>query len=395
MNAVHRNVVWGLRGGLVGIPTDCPQRDERLGWTADAAAMAPSALFLGERRGVREVAHGPGRCPAPVGRVSRTSRRGSGSRAAAMPAGRTPASVVPWLIYQRTGNAGWSSGNTTRCSGTCGSSRRTMCGHPPRRPLRRLVRARGPDQPGIDRHGLPGPFRTIFVRMARILGRDRDADDIARLAVRARGAFRRRFTTAPGVLGRRDPDRLRPRARIRSPAAAREAGGRGPPGEAHRGRRRPPADRVPGYGACPPALSDNGHHELATRLARQDTFPSWGYEVRQGATTIWERWNSWTPEHGFADPGMNSLNHAALGSVADWLHEHLAGLAPGAPGYRTMLVRPRPAAGSSGRAPRTNRATAVTRSSGRRTEGASKSRSTCPRTPSPRWSSLAAGGRCR
>ena len=94
-----------------------------------------------------------------------------------------------------------------------------------------------------------------------------------------------------------------------------------------------------------PALSDLGHHELATRLAREDTYTSWGFEVRHGATTIWERWDSWTPQTGFADPGMNSLNHAALGSVADWLHEHLAGLAPGSPGYRTILVRPRPAAG--------------------------------------------------
>ena len=100
-----------------------------------------------------------------------------------------------------------------------------------------------------------------------------------------------------------------------------------------------------GTGLVLSALSDYGHHELATRLARQDTYPSWGYEVRQGATTIWERWNSWSPEDGFADPSMNSLNHAALGSVADWLHQHLAGLAPATPGYRTMLVRPRPAAG--------------------------------------------------
>src|SRR5262249_53926906 len=100
-----------------------------------------------------------------------------------------------------------------------------------------------------------------------------------------------------------------------------------------------------GTAAVLPALSDFGHHGLATRLVRQDTFPSWGYEVRQGATTIWERWDSWTAEHGFADPGMNSFNHAAPGSVADWLPGCRAGLAPGSPGYRTMLVRPRPAAG--------------------------------------------------
>src|SRR5207244_949371 len=63
------------------------------------------------------------------------------------------------------------------------------------------------------------------------------------------------------------------------------------------------------------ALSDNGLHELACRLARQDTFPSWGFEVRQGATTIWERWNGWTPNDGFADPSMNSFNHYAFGCI--------------------------------------------------------------------------------
>jgi alpha-L-rhamnosidase len=100
-----------------------------------------------------------------------------------------------------------------------------------------------------------------------------------------------------------------------------------------------------GTGLLLDALSDHGRHELATRVVRSDTYPGWGYQVRQGATTIWERWDSWTPEAGFADPGMNSLNHAALGSVADWLHRSVAGLAPAEPGYATMLVRPRPGVG--------------------------------------------------
>jgi alpha-L-rhamnosidase len=330
----------------VGIPTDCPQRDERLGWSADAAAMAPSALFLGDTSPVFEkwlvdLADAQASSGAYPDIAPMIGVTGSGN------AGWADAGVVvPWLIYERTGNI--------RVLERQYDS------------MARYVRFLAADNVGGLRHGgrygdwlaLEGPTgleligtayvahsAALFVRMAHLLGRAGDADEIARLAVRARTAFRRRFTTAPGTLSQETQtgyalalgfDLLPPHAR--SGAADRLA------------RLIEAADGhlltgFLGTGLVMGALSDHGHHELATRLARQDTYPSWGYEVRQGATTIWERWNSWTPEDGFADPGMNSLNHAALGSVADWLHEHLAGLAPGAPGYRTMLVRPRPAAG--------------------------------------------------
>jgi alpha-L-rhamnosidase len=91
-----------------------------------------------------------------------------------------------------------------------------------------------------------------------------------------------------------------------------------------------------------PALSENGHHELACRLLRQDSYPSWLFEVRQGATSIWERWNGWTPEQGFYSPLMNSFNHYAFGAVGDWMYRYLAGLNPVEPGYRRTELRPRP-----------------------------------------------------
>ena len=252
VNAVHRNVVWGLRGGLVGIPTDCPQRDERLGWTADAAAMAPSALFLGDTAPVFEKwltdladAQLPsGAYPDIAPRIGVT---GGGN------AGWADAGVqVPWLIYQRTGNAAVVERQYDS--------------------MLRYLRFLEADHVGGVRHGgrygdwlaLEDPTSleligtaylahsaALFVRMARLLGRDRDADDIARLAVRARAAFRRGFTTAPGVLGRETQtgyalalgfDLLPPRAR---PTAADRLA------RPHRGCRRPPADRVPGYRAGP------------------------------------------------------------------------------------------------------------------------------------------------
>jgi len=70
-----------------------------------------------------------------------------------------------------------------------------------------------------------------------------------------------------------------------------------------------------------------GHNDVAYRLLLQDTYPSWGYSIKYNATTIWERWDGWTKEKGFQDPGMNSFNHYSLGSVGRWLYESVAGIA--------------------------------------------------------------------
>jgi alpha-L-rhamnosidase len=78
---------------------------------------------------------------------------------------------------------------------------------------------------------------------------------------------------------------------------------------------------------------------------RQTSYPSWLFEVEQGATSIWERWNGWTPEHGFFSPRMNSFNHYAFGAVGDWMYRYLAGLQPVEAGYRRTELRPRPGGG--------------------------------------------------
>ncbi len=92
-------------------------------------------------------------------------------------------------------------------------------------------------------------------------------------------------------------------------------------------------------------LTDTGHTDTAYRLLTQRTFPSWGYQIDHGATTMWERWDSLRPDGTFQDPGMNSFNHYAYGSVGEWMYAHIAGIAPGRPGYREVVVRPRPGGG--------------------------------------------------
>ena len=93
-----------------------------------------------------------------------------------------------------------------------------------------------------------------------------------------------------------------------------------------------------------PVLSDYGYNDVAYRLLLNDTFPSWGYSIKHGATTIWERWDGWTEEKGFQDPGMNSFNHYSFGSIVEWMFRYAAGidLDPEVPGYKRFTIHPRP-----------------------------------------------------
>jgi alpha-L-rhamnosidase len=185
----------------------------------------------------------------------------------------------------------------------------------------------------------------LFTRVAAVVGQREDEEHHRQFAARVRQAFQRRFLSDDGRLTVETqtayamalgfqllPEELRPAAGDRLAQLVEAA-------DTH---------LATGFLGTPlvlPALSENGHHELACRLLRQDTYPSWLFAVRHGATSIWERWNGWTPEHGFYSPRMNSFNHYAFGAVGDWMYRYLAGLQPSAPGYRRTELRPRPGAG--------------------------------------------------
>ena len=89
-------------------------------------------------------------------------------------------------------------------------------------------------------------------------------------------------------------------------------------------------------------LSKIGRSDVAYRLLHNDTFPSWGFSIKHGATSIWERWNGWTPEQGFGDPGMNSFAHYSFGAVYQWMFENIGGIRQTSPGYKTVLIAPEP-----------------------------------------------------
>jgi alpha-L-rhamnosidase len=100
-----------------------------------------------------------------------------------------------------------------------------------------------------------------------------------------------------------------------------------------------------GVGHLCPALTKTGHLETAYKLLLKETFPSWGYSIANGATTIWERWDGWTAEKGFQDPAMNSFNHYSLGSIGQWLYQTVAGIDTLEPGFSHLLIAPQPGGG--------------------------------------------------
>ena len=91
-----------------------------------------------------------------------------------------------------------------------------------------------------------------------------------------------------------------------------------------------------------PTLTKIGRSDVAYRLFHNDTFPSWGFTIRHGATSIWERWNGWTPERGFENPGMNSFAHYAFGAVGEWMFRTIGGIETDGPAFKEIVIRPLP-----------------------------------------------------
>jgi alpha-L-rhamnosidase len=349
VNQLHENVVWGMRGNFLDIPTDCPQRAERLGWTGDINVFAPSACFLHDVDGflaswLAELAadQAPnGDVPFVVPDPLRTGLSAAVWGDAAV--------VVPWVLYERYGDIGvldtqypsmraW----VERVIKGAGRTRRWDRGFQfgdwvdPAAP---------PDQPAEARTDAYLVAQAAFchsldllARTAALLGHDTDAKRYERIGGQAQRAFAKEYVTPNGRLASDAQTAYALAIRYHLvPAKA----------VAHAGERLAmlvfkEGFRIgTGFVGTPllcDALCETGHADVAYALLEQTECPSWLYPVLQGATTIWERWDALRPD-GTINPGeMNSFNHYALGAVADWLHRAVAGLAPSSPGYRTIDV---------------------------------------------------------
>lgn len=360
LNRLHENVRWGLRSNFVSLPTDCPQRDERLGWTGDIGVFAPTASYLYDTRGflggwladlAAEQADHDGVPPIYVPFLT------LGFPNVPLAAWGDATTLVPSAIYARFGDRGvlerhypsmksWVDVVADRAGDSLVWDGDAQLGDwldptaPPENP------AKAQTSPELVATAYFALSARLVADAARVLGRDADAARYAELSARVAAAFRKEFTTPGGRLSSdsqaayavalafgllTDPD-ARARAATQLVRILREG------------------HYVIGTGfvgtplICD-ALTDTGHLDDAYHLLTNDACPSWLYTVKMGGTTIWERWDSMLPD-GSINPGdMTSFNHYALGAVADFMHRVIGGLAPAEPGYRRVRVAPRPGGG--------------------------------------------------
>ena len=364
LNQLHTNVVWGLRGNFLDVPTDCPQRNERLGWTGDLAVFAPSAAYLYDVESFLadwlvdldlEQQHADGLVPFVVPDVLKLMPHPVGLPPVDSAAVWSDAAVwVPWALYETYGDLAvlarqWSSmsAHVRRVASKVSPSGVWDAGFqfgdwldpdaPPDQPWRAKA------DPGVVATACLYRSARIVSQVAGLLGHD--ASEFADLADRTREAFNAEYVDPDGTV-RSDCTTAYTLAIVfdlLSPAVEAVAGDRLAELVAKGGHRI-----STGFAGTPyvcEALTRTGHLDDAYALLMQRDCPSWLYPVTMGATTIWERWDSMLPD-GSINPGeMTSFNHYALGAVADWMHRTVAGLAPAAPGYTAVRFAPRPGGG--------------------------------------------------
>jgi alpha-L-rhamnosidase len=351
VNQLQSNIVWGQRGNFVSVPTDCPQRDERLGWMGDALIFARTATFNTDvasfyTKWLRDVDE----AQSSAGVFANVSPMVPGN-ASGSPAWSDAGVIIPWTVYLAYGDT------------------RILEEHYPAM-VRWIEHVRGANpnllwqmQRGndygdwlsiaddTDKELLATAFFAHSVdlvsRAAKVLKNETDATKYAMLFSSIKDAFDRAYVGADskiksdtqtayalalrfGLL----PDAQRgPAAKFLADNVARHTN--------HL------STGFVGVSHLLPALTSQGNFDLAYQLLNSDTYPSWGYEIRKGATTIWERWDGIKTDGTFQTPTMNSFNHYSFGSVGEWMYSVVAGieLDESQPGFKQFKIRPHPGGG--------------------------------------------------
>ena len=362
INQLQHNIAWGQKGNFVDVPTDCPQRDERLGWTGDAQVFIRTAAFNRNvagfftkwTRDLEDAQYPDGAYPAVAHNPDVWSIGDGG------PAWADAGVICPWTIYQCYGDAGLLEARyasmqrfieflvrTSRNGLRCYAEYTGWSG------FGDWLALDGSDgrEGGTSKELIGTAFfaysSSLLAKIARILGKGADAEHYDSLSAQAREAFVNRFVNADGtIVGGTQTAYvlalhfdLLPQ-NLRGPAVA----------ELERAISQRDNHLSTGFVGTPYinlVLSGMGRSETAYALLKQTTWPSWLYSVTQGATTIWERWDGWTHDKGFQDPSMNSYNHYAYGAVGAWMYATIGGidLDPQQPGYKHISMRPQPGGG--------------------------------------------------
>ena len=345
---LYANIVWGQRGNFLAVPTDCPQRDERLGWLADAQVFAPTATRNADvsaffARWMLDVVDGQDADGAfrDVAPILVLDREGA-------PAWGDAGVIIPWLLWRTYGDRRTLERSFDAMAAWVEHIRR----HNPDLLWRHRTGNSYGDWLQVDAETPRDVLSTAYFAQstrivadaAALLGRDGPAAEYRDLHARIRDAFVDAYVRDDGTVeGGTQTAYLLALAFDLLPSTLVEAAAGHLAADVEKRGNRLTTGFV-GVSLLCPVLTEHGRADLAYALLHQEEFPSWGYSIRHGATTIWERWDGWTEHGGFQSAAMNSFNHYSLGSVGDWLYGRVAGIdqAPGSVAYRELLLRPTP-----------------------------------------------------
>ena len=339
LNALWGNVVWGLRSNLHSVPTDCPQRDERLGWMGDAQAIAPTMFWAMDAlpfftKWTRDIRDSQKENGASVDVAPRIVADGDGA-----PGWGDAIAIVPWVSYLYSGDRRMLDDNYDAVKRWV----EYMRAHSEDDLYERAGYGDWVPVVASPREPIGSAYyfysTSILVKMAKILGKEDDAREYGDLARRIADAYNKKhfntetkqYSTGTQTMN------LLPLVFGITPASEREAVEKSIIADVveHDGL----TTGFLGSSLLLPTLSRAGRTDLAWKIASATTYPSLGWMRENGATTIWERWNSHVRQ-----PGMNSHNHFAFGSQAEWYWTTLAGIVPdpGRPGFAHFTVAPQP-----------------------------------------------------
>lgn len=346
LTKLGENIVWGQKGNYLEAPTDCPQRDERLGWTGDAQFFMPTALYTADigafhTKWLVDLVQDSQRENGSFADVAPDVGLGSGAVAWG-----DAALICPYLMHHFYGDTRVISKHydnmvkgMTFLENSSENFIRKDLGYGD------WVNLGGGAKAEVICTAYYAYLARIMAEMAAIIGRDADAARYAELHRNIKDAFIKAFVGGDGKILESSqtgyalafafdliPEELR---KVAADRFVEEI-------------ERFDWHLATGFIGTPrllPALTLAGREDVAYRLLMNTTFPSWLYQVTLGSTTMWERWNGWTPEQGFADPGMNSFNHYAFGAVGEYIYDHVAGITPLQTAFKTVQIRPRPGGG--------------------------------------------------
>ncbi|WP_371193801.1 family 78 glycoside hydrolase catalytic domain [Glaciecola sp. SC05] len=347
LNKLSENVIWGLRGNFLDIPTDCPQRDERLGWTGDAQVFAATSMYMADVYGfwaawmqsVREAQAKDGGVPNFV------PNKGHGFGKLASAGWGDAAVIIPWELYLLNGDKQflqdnydmikrWLAFHQSKSEQYTSSLRGfkdwlqpyAKKGQTPQNLISTAYYARSLD---------------YAAKIAKVLGYEDDATTYTETLNKVKHAFRQQFfdentkvksastqtsyllPLAFGLFEGQDLKNAQQYLLDTIEASDKHLG--------------------TGFLGTPllaPVLQSIGRSDLMFDILFKETYPSWFYSINNGATTTWERWNSYSLQDGFSKESMNSLNHYAYGAVAKWFYEGILGINPASAGFKEITIKP-------------------------------------------------------